>query len=168
MADEFDMPDSGDLGEYAASVLSILIENTLGSAEIPAIRLEDLVRNMRLSGLGDEEIRTRLKEDLRNGGPLFSGFASQFKRSGEQIIERSSQLVTNSIYKSELPRDQEYKWELDDRVTNHCEDCLDRAEWDAMSLEEWELVGIPGSGVTACNLSCYCGLVPVEKNVPSE
>lgn len=164
MANEIDLLDSSDLGGYAESVLSILIENTLGSAEIPAIRLEDLVKNMRLGGMGDDEIRKVLKDDLYNGGPLFGGFRKQFKASGEQVIERSSQLVTNDIYKSELPREQTYDWELDDRVTNHCEDCLDRAEWEPMTLEEWELVGIPGSGVTACNLYCYCNLKPSVKD----
>jgi hypothetical protein len=67
------------------------------------------------------------------------------------------------VYKSgELNLDTLYKWELNANGV-HCQGCLDRSSWEAMTLEEWEPKGLPGSGVTECTYKCLCSIVPINK-----
>lgn len=54
-----------------------------------------------------------------------------------------------------------YNWR--NRSGNECPDCLDRATWEAMTLKEWELVGLPRQGVTLCRSNCKCILDSTAK-----
>lgn len=46
--------------------------------------------------------------------------------------------------------------------TKVCPDCVDRNTWPAVTLEEWEGLGLPGLGFTVCGGHCRCILMPVE------
>lgn len=139
-------------------LLRIVIEGATLKSEIPAITLHELVRGMIESGMDKELVKERLLRDLREGGPIFGEFRKQFTSLASQSVELTSSLVTNSIYKSDLPRDMLYKWVM--YKAHNCEDCVERSGRDAQTLEEWELEGIPGSGVTICGLNCGCRLEP--------
>lgn len=152
-----------DLPEYE-ELLIVIGEAIALKGEVPAITLAELIGNMYSSGMSKEAIRAQLLKDLREGGPIFGGFRKAFTSTFTQSIERSSQLVMNSVYRSDLPRDQLYSWVM--TKDNNCEDCIERSQRDPQTLEEWELEGLPQSGVTVCGLNCGCKLVPEGVQVP--
>ena len=116
--------------------------------------------------MSKDAIKQRLVDDLHNGGPIFGDFRSQFKSIGERAIENGSQVTHNAVYSEALGDSQLYLWVLDPRVENHCDDCLERAEWEPKTMQEWEDLGLPGSGVTVCTTHCYCNLEPEGNATP--
>ncbi len=84
-------------------------------------------------------------------------------RNKRLIDEMHSQLVAQpvKIY-GKKNKKKLFAWVLDARA-KHCADCLDMAEMEPMTIEEWEQqgVGLPREGGTICNVGCKCNLEPV-------
>lgn len=124
------------LEEYIASLLD---------AQVP----RDVIREMLLGDVGERLI--------------FQPIRKSFGIGAANGLERIRQSARDSIYAERLGKDALYAWTLGPVATEHCEDCLDRAARDPMTMEEWELIGLPKSGTTICNVRCNCDLTPVKK-----
>ena len=156
------MPSFSDTEEFE-TILEIVLDIAADKARRAALDLSGIVKAMRSSGMSDDAIRENLLRDFAEGGRIFASFKSQFTSSLNSGVERASHLVSNSIYKSELPRETLYTWVLTKQ--NNCEDCIERSTRDAQTLEQWELEGLPQSGVTVCGDNCGCYLSPDSAGV---
>lgn len=123
------------LEEYIASLID---------AEVP----KDVIREMLMGDVGE-----RL---------LFQPIKKSFGIGAGNGLERVRQIARDTVYKDKLGKETLYRWTLGPVATEHCEDCLDRSSRDPMTMEEWELIGLPKAGTTTCNVRCNCDLTPVK------
>lgn len=117
----------------------------------------EFIRRERALGIGDDEIFNRLQDNLNNGQDFFGRFKGAMEVELDNIVGVTAQDYSNSIYAP----DAMLKWELDPTVVNHCEDCLRNAKDAPRTYQQWEAIGIPGFGNTACSDYCKCTLVRV-------
>jgi hypothetical protein len=114
--------------------------------------LETEIQGYRATGMNDDAIYEALISDMDNEQGVFGHFKGGIETAMDELVVRSTQLEQVA----ENPLDEKYKWILDPTAQEHCEDCLDRADMTAKTMEEWMLLGIPGSGVTECGDYCKC------------
>ena len=84
-------------------------------------------------------------------------------RNRRLIDEMHSQLVAQPIrVYGKQNKKEKFLWVLDSRA-KHCGDCLDMAELNPMTIEDWDFqgVGLPREGGTQCNVGCKCSLQAV-------
>jgi hypothetical protein len=132
------------------------------AAEQAALTLEQYITTLAANGMPREQIRALLLSDLSEGGPIFASVKNTFRRAVASNIEDVSNGTLGGMFDKNLTDTQVYDWVLDERITNHCEDCLDRAGREPMTWVEWELIGLPKAGATVCNQNCGCKLEPAE------
>ena len=113
------------------------------------------INRMRALGMGNDEIISRLGENLDNGKDLFGTFKGALEKELDQIVGVTAQSESNSIYAD----GQMLRWELDPTVREHCPDCLRNASLPSRSYADWEAMGLPGFGNTECTDYCKCTLV---------
>lgn len=135
---------------------TIAIAEMYLEAEKQAITLKKYIAQQIRNGTNAETLRNTLLRDLREGGQIFGSFRSQFRATVKQEVQganREVYMATQDEAGVEL-----YDWVLDP-AAQHCDDCLNRAEYDARTLREWEIIGTPQAGVTVCGERCRCSLV---------
>jgi len=122
-------------------------------SDLLADRLELKIKGMMTSGMGPKEILEVLRRDLREGGQLFSGFNSTFRRNVFPVIDNVAQgAVIRENPKAAL-------WEWITTSAEPCPDCLPRHGVQKV-YAEWEKIGLPRSGFSRCGDNCKCALVP--------
>ena len=114
----------------------------------------DFVKRSRLLGMSNEEISNRLSDNLTGGKDLFGRFKGALERELDNVVGITAQSESN-IYQAGTM----LKWELDPLVEEHCETCIVNATKPVMTIEQWELTGLPGFGNTICGRYCKCTLV---------
>jgi len=132
------------------------------ASEQSALTLEQYIRTLAANGMPREQIRALLVSDLSDGGPIFGSVKNSFKRAVSSNIEDISNGALGEMFNKNLGETATYSWVLDERITNHCDDCLERAEREPMVWAEWEFIGLPKAGATVCNQNCGCKLEPAE------
>jgi hypothetical protein len=140
--------------------LRFTVEQSGYAADAAAIGLKQVVERLYQSGMPREEIYNYLMNDLRNEGRIFGAVQNSFIKFSSSMIEQVDNDVSRNVFQENLGDQQLYVWILDDRVTNHCEDCLDRAGDEPRLMAEWEIIGLPKSGATLCGDNCYCKVEP--------
>lgn len=140
-------------------VLSIVSESFRNSARRVAPTLEEYILSLYNGGLDKDSIRNLLLGP-RGEELIFGPLQRAFGYTAGVNVERTRQQTRADIFKSEIP-DKLLRWELDPGK-EHCEDCIDRATREPMTMGEWELIGTPGAGTTKCNINCWCKLTPVK------
>ena len=121
-------------------------------------KLESTVERLRLDGLDDDTIKTRIKELYDNDiGPFAVLFATvrDITRYGIRENARNGML---SQYTSVFGGSVLYKW-ITAVGVKHCEDC-DKRAGQLKTYQEWINLGLPGTGWSRCNTRCYCNLDP--------
>ncbi len=58
--------------------------------------------------------------------------------------------------------DMKYFWQYDTKAEKHCAKCSKYSEMEAMTMTEWEKLGIPEEHYTDCGGYSLCSLMPVE------
>ena len=76
----------------------------------------------------------------------------------DSVIE-TAQTARETRQKIENGPDQAYGWQVNSG--NPCPDCQDR-NGQVHSMEYWDAIGTPGTGVTICGNKCKCALNPVN------
>jgi len=155
--------DVQDLSEDDARRILLFTFNGMSfAAEQAALTLEQYITMLAANGMPREQIRALLLSDLSEGGPIFASVKNGFRRAVASNIEDVSNGTLGEMFNKNLGETATYAWILDERITNHCEDCLERAEREPMVWGEWELIGLPKAGATVCNQNCGCKLEPAE------
>lgn len=122
-------------------------------SDLLADRLELRIRQMMNAGMSKGAIVAALRRDLRAGGPIFSGFASTFKRHVFPVVDNFAQ----GAIVEENP--DAMVWEWITTSADPCDDCRPRHGL-RKAYREWESVGLPRSGFSVCGDNCKCALVP--------
>jgi hypothetical protein len=123
------------------------------------VSLEEYISNEIRSGKDPEELRAELKKDLHEGGEIFGEFREQFKATIKtEVTEVKNTNQRHSIKWEEGV--QLFSWTLDSGA-EHCDDCINRSKMHPRPMKEWEIIGIPGEGITECGDHCKCHLEKV-------
>ena len=140
---------------------AIVSDSFRRSARKVAPTLEEYITSLYNSGLDKSAIRNLLL-GARGEELIFAPIRNAFGYAASTNLERVRQETRERVLKESLPENQLYRWVLGPVRTEHCEDCLDRDGREPMTWAEWELIGIPKAGTTACNVNCNCSLEPVK------
>ena len=136
---------------------TITIAEMALESERQALTLRKFISQQIRSGTGPKELKAFLIRDLKEGGQIFGSFRSQFKATVKNEVENANRQTHHAIAREEGM--QLYSWMLDPGA-HSCEDCLSRAEMPSAPMKEWEIIGVPGAGVTICGEKCRCRLIP--------
>jgi hypothetical protein len=133
-------------------------------AEKATVEFQQLLMDLRLSGMSDEAIRRRVLQDFALENPRYFG---SFKNGMRDLIGEAMGQSYQAGVKSEydaLGAEQTYRWTTVDDGSS-CDDCLNRAG-EIETMEYWQTVGMPKSGFSVCGLNCRCEITPQEVNAP--
>jgi len=125
-------------------------------SEKQALTLRKYIQNLVRSGTSGDVIKETLLRDLREGGQIFGSFRAQFKATVYKNVESATNkgMQVAQVEKGVIL----YDW-LPEFSERTCQDCINRSQMSARSMKDWEIIGIPGSGVTICGDKCRCRLV---------
>ena len=156
------MPDIEFLSvDDSLASTSMIIELQLsGAVQRTVVDIETLIAQMRVAGATDNVIREVLMNDLESGGRIFGGLRSQFRATGDFGVLQMSNI--GSAYAMTSEGLTEFQWQTaGNRI---CDDCKGRSG-DSRSWQEWEMVGLPGTGWSVCGSHCKCTLVPIGAGI---
>ena len=135
-------------------ILSGLRENIILEAQKGTITYEQLVRQLRSSGMGEAEIRQIILQDLIDANPVYFGAYKNALK--DRISGAAGQAYQEGV--AEKFEGQELRWvAVGDE--NSCIDCTERAGQTG-TMEFFRLIGLPKSGFSRCGQRCRCELVP--------
>ena len=120
-----------------------------------AARVEREIAVLRAAGATESGIIGAIRRDYETNGRIFGELRNSIKRGVVLGIMQSSRLGQSSIYGDSITT---FKW-VTSQGNKVCEDCQRRAGTVA-TWEEWEAIGMPGTGWSRCGGYCYCMLVP--------
>lgn len=137
-------------------------ENIVLEAEKATITYLQLVRQLRASGMGEDEIRQLILRDLIESNPVYFGAYKNALK--EKIAGAAGQAYQEGV--AELFEGQQIKW-ITVGDESSCLDCNERAGMTG-TMEFFRLIGLPKSGFSRCGQRCRCELAPsgveVENN----
>ena len=123
-------------------------------------RIEREITVLRASGTTELGIIAAIRRDYETNGRIFGELRNSVKRGVVLGIMQSSRLGQSAIYGDSV---ESFKW-VTMQGGRVCEDCQPRAGQIA-TWQEWESIGMPGTGWSRCGGNCYCMLVPVGVKV---
>lgn len=138
-------------------ILSTISESFRNSVRKVAPTIEEYVISLYNGGLDKTAIRNLLLGP-RGEELIFGPLRKAFGNTSKTNMERVRQFVRNEEFKN-VERRKLFRWVLDPGK-EHCPTCIDRASMGSKLYEEWELIGLPQSGVTECGEHCWCSLKP--------
>ncbi|MBN2011948.1 hypothetical protein JW960_21645 [candidate division KSB1 bacterium] len=119
------------------------------------LTLEQLINKLKDSGLSETQIREKLNTDLETGGEIFGEFRERFKADIDSENENKNYHGLSQAFENAK------LWEWVGISDNEmCPDCIERHNMEPQSYEKWKILGLPGSGKTACKKKCRCDLIP--------
>jgi len=133
-------------------MLQAAIDAAVDNVTTEVARLETL-------GMSRVAIKEKLLVDLANNTGIFAKLVNDAGRVASDGVNMMNQAAYYQGVVDDM--NELYYWTLDPGA-EHCDDCLDRATWPAMTFAEWQDNGLPGSGVTRCGHNCRCSLVPAD------
>lgn len=93
---------------------------------------------------------------------IFNEGIEKIRRQETDIVWDFMKSVSQRTMFNELEEESKYMWVLEEAGdVKHCSGCLER-EGQVMTYAEWEVEGLPGSGVTDCDENCLCHLEEVK------
>jgi len=135
----------------------ILIAGLKKEIDKQVLTLDQIIFRMRASGMQDEFIKETLLKDLREGGQIFGDFRAALKSQVRLGIEDSAR----GQLKEEFKDIENWDW-LGIADGKICPDCLQRHNSESKTYQEWQAIGLPGTGATVCQVDCRCTLVPAK------
>lgn len=142
---------------YLKEMQIVLAAGLIDEAAKQTLTLKQVIRRMKTSGMADMEIEKMLFRDLHEGGQIFGDFRKQAKATVKGGLENAGR---NEIRQSFLDvKLWDWLGIVDGKI---CDDCLSRHNMSAQTWEQWEAIGLPGSGATMCGQNCRCILIPSD------
>tara|TARA_R100001530_G_scaffold46861_1_gene35223 strand:+ start:454 stop:1725 length:1272 start_codon:yes stop_codon:yes gene_type:complete len=136
--------------------LQATISNQLtATAAQTTLSIQELVATMKAQGMADNAIRQTLLNDLNSGGQLFGTFRNKLKNTVKNGVQLSSNEKVNEEYKEK--KIKKVRWVAVSKG-KACPDCIER-DGKIYTLEELEIIGLPGSGFSVCQGNCKCEYV---------
>lgn len=139
--------------------LRLIIGNQLSNnAAETVLTLEELVSQMRESGMDGASIKAVLMEDLTQGGRLFGSYRNKVKNT----VKNGAGMAANESSRTAFEEAgvQEYRWvSIGDKSV--CASCEPR-NGEIGTMEYFKTIGLPRSGFSICQSNCRCQIVPEE------
>jgi len=133
-------------------------------AQLMTAQIAHDVAVLRLTGVDDAVILALIVDDLQPGGRLYIQ-ANNLARSGVfKSFQDASHVGEHAVFREAGFGGEELKW-VNVNGGNVCPDCESR-QGQTAPVEEWQAVGMPGSGWSVCRHNCQCRLEPVSLDVP--
>ena len=131
---------------------NILLWATLGigfGIEVFVTRIEREITLLRNAGLSQTAIVDILRNDLATNGRIFGEFRNTIKRGIVSATMHASRLGQDRVYGDSV----NMQW-VSVGTPKICPDCEERIG-EIRTWNEWEDIGLPGSGVSVCKEFCY-------------
>jgi hypothetical protein len=140
------------MSEFDAEI--IISSGITASASKTAIDIEQIITQMRASGMTANEIRDVLLSDLNEGGRIFGTYRNSIKATVSNGVEHSANRAYMKFYTEAGKED--FRWvAISD--SNLCPDCAGR-DGDVQTIKYWRAAGMPKSGFSVCQDACRCVL----------
>lgn len=120
------------------------------------------IQDLKDAGVGEDEIRRIFLRDFMSENPVLFG---EFKAGVRDTIAGAVHKANAIGIEESIDIDTTLmKWTTvgDERV---CKDCKGRAG-QVRTMEEWRLIGLPGSGFSVCSSRCRCQITPASVDAP--
>ena len=140
--------------------LNIILQNgVMTAAQQTTMNLQELVINMKASGMGSDAIRNVLLNDLNTGGAIFGNFKNSVKKTVAGGVGMAGNGAAFQKYTKAGVKT--FRWIT--AGAKSCPDCIPR-HGETGSMEYFETIGVPKSGFSVCGANCQCTLVPEGSN----
>ena len=140
--------------------LNIILQNgVMTAAQQTTMNLQELVINMKASGMGSDAIRNVLLNDLNTGGAIFGNFKNSVKKTVAGGVGMAGNGAAFQKYTKAGVKT--FRWIT--AGAKSCPDCIPR-HGETGSMEYFETIGVPKSGFSVCGANCQCTLVPEGYN----
>lgn len=155
MAEQINRDQTGqqifkDFMQREIETMEILL---VAKASKTAITIEEYIQMRLKQGADPAVIEADLIKDLEEGGRIFGEFNNAIQATAKGVVNRTRD---NAIF-ADLGIATPYRWIA--VLRNTCPDCLSRHN-QVKTWAEWELEGLPRTGMTVCRDFCQCFLVP--------
>ncbi len=143
-----------------------LLETTMGrmlnDANVFTSRISKAVQTQTSGGIATAATQGVLTADMATAGAIFGELRNTIKESIVEGINQTGRAGSFEAY--EVEPDTLFTWVT---VAGHkiCEQCSGRTG-QRLTLDEWEQIGMPGTGWSVCKGHCYCVLDPTGKIDP--
>ena len=143
-----------------------LLETTMGrmlnDADVFTSRISKAVQTQTSAGIATAATQGVLTADMATAGAIFGELRNTIKESIVEGINQTGRAGSFEAY--EVEPDTLFTWVT---VAGHkiCEQCSGRTG-QRLTLDEWEQIGMPGTGWSVCKGHCYCVLDPSGKIDP--
>jgi hypothetical protein len=143
----------------APNIPTTEILGAIGSNLVTSLLME--IGALRRAGMGEDQVRQRIKSDWDNGQGMVGSFRAQAREafnSAQQSFYGAGQ--TDTVAPGQDAATQLFTWHAVGVRT--CVGCVGRMG-QTRTFAEWQAIGVPGAGATPCRFNCRCTLLPVEK-----
>jgi len=136
------------------NIITAVLDGMVFDVEIFATNIEKTISTMVSRGIETSAIIETLNADMQVGGRIFGQLSNNVKNAIVQGISDSAKFGQFQNY----DLNKTFKWVT---VGGHkiCGDCESR-QGLVNTFNEWERLGLPGSGWSVCQSYCYCVLDP--------
>jgi len=138
------------MSEFDAEI--IITSGIEAAASKTAIDLDQIILQMRATGMSANEIRNVLLSDLREGGRIFGTYRNAIKSTVSNGVEHSANRAYMKFYEQEGK--EEFRW-VAVSDNNICPDCANR-DGQTHTIRYWRSAGMPKSGFSVCQDACRC------------
>jgi hypothetical protein len=123
-------------------------------------RIKQTIIDWSAAGMGEKEIIDRLRSELQSGGSIFEGIMKGF---GEVTGESVDYVSIDQLHE-EWGGENAWEWitRRDNSVCNEVDSDCEYRDGEIKTWEEWQAMGLPGTGTTTCAWRCRCILRPVD------
>ena len=137
--------------------LEILIANKLSKSAVETtLTLEELINSMLQSGMGKDQVRQVLINDLNNSGRIFGTYKNQVKNTVKNGVGINANTSARKTFEEAGVKQYQCVAIGDKSV---CPDCEPR-HGTVNTLEYFRTVGLPRSGFSICQMNCRCQILP--------
>ena len=113
--------------------------------------------NSNIAGFTKKETLSQLVFEGKEKAGIAQEFAKKAKRVAVDAVRRERSAAEIDEYRKIAKQNQLWQWIA--VSTKPCPDCDARAG-RTLPIEQWERMGLPGSGRTICGRACKCLLMP--------
>lgn len=120
-----------------------------------------MIRTMFLNGVDRKTIKDQLVQEIKEAKKETGTYFNALNGSGNAYLMRAADEAANKAF---AVKDMLGKMRWVAFFTKTCPDCIER-HGKIKTFKQWQMSGVPRSGVTVCRQHCHCVLLPEEYKI---